>query len=331
MQAGRQEFPALRPQSPQSGAAPRTKSTCGLQSASAPGRVAALPSARAQLPGTQAPHSANPTPTAPSAAPKARESEPPKCGAGCKAKPAGAPDRTPAACPRRSPARSTLLAPSPAPILARASVRYARDNVPAAGECRSASAVSAYDEYTHRQSGRLHSGCAARAALYLPGCRSASPPDTSSRAAKREGNRFAPRLSWEFRKESSMRRGSGPRMVQFWIEYSSGGSTVPLYEYQCTKCNKRTEKIESVAGPHLKKCPHCGGKVERLQSAPAIQFKGSGWYVTDYDARKSGSDSAAAEKTDSKGTSKESASKESASKDSAAKDSKEKKPANTKD
>src|SRR5260370_32457006 len=100
-----------------------------------------------------------------------------------------------------------------------------------------------------------------------------------------------------------MRRGSGPRMVQFWIEYSSGGSTVPLYEYQCTKCNKRTEKIESVSGRHLNKCPHCGGKVERLQSAPAIQFKGSGWYVTDYagksDARESGSsDSASGEKAE---------------------------------
>jgi putative FmdB family regulatory protein len=133
-----------------------------------------------------------------------------------------------------------------------------------------------------------------------------------------------------------MPRASEPRMVQFWIEYSSGGSTVPLYEYQCTKCNKRTEKIESVAGPHLKKCPHCGGRVERLQSAPAIQFKGSGWYVTDYAPRKSGSDGAPGEKTDSKETSKETASKESASKDSASKDSgskdsKEKKPTKKKD
>jgi putative FmdB family regulatory protein len=57
---------------------------------------------------------------------------------------------------------------------------------------------------------------------------------------------------------------------------------VPLYEYKCVKCGRRTEKIESVSGPHLKKCPHCEGKVEPLISAPAIQFKGSGWYVTDY-------------------------------------------------
>ena len=110
---------------------------------------------------------------------------------------------------------------------------------------------------------------------------------------------------------------------------------MPLYEYQCTKCKKRTEKIESVAGPHLKKCPHCGGKVERLQSAPAIQFKGSGWYVTDYAGKKSAADSAPSEKSDpketSKETSKETASKESTSKDSGSKESKEKKPAKKKD
>ena len=90
----------------------------------------------------------------------------------------------------------------------------------------------------------------------------------------------------------------------------SEGTALPLYEYQCLKCGKKTEKIESVSGPHLKKCPHCGGKVERLQSAPAIQFKGSGWYVTDYAGKKSGSDGAPTEKTDSKETSKETASKD---------------------
>src|SRR5260370_32190519 len=123
-----------------------------------------------------------------------------------------------------------------------------------------------------------------------------------------------------------MRRGSGPRMVQFWIEYSSGGSTVPLYEYQCTKCNKRTEKIESVSGPHLKKCPHCGGKVELLQSAPAIQFKGSGWYVTDYAGKSSAresesSDSSSSEKSDKsdKQDKKDSGAKESSAKESSTK------------
>lgn len=62
---------------------------------------------------------------------------------------------------------------------------------------------------------------------------------------------------------------------------------MPLYEYKCVKCGRSTEKIEPVNGPHLRKCPHCGGKVESVISAPAIQFKGTGWYVTDY-AGKSG-------------------------------------------
>ena len=91
---------------------------------------------------------------------------------------------------------------------------------------------------------------------------------------------------------------------------------MPLYEYQCTKCKRRTEKIENVAGPHLKKCPHCGGKVEAMVSAPAIQFKGSGWYVTDYAGKKSSeSDSAPAAKADG-GESKDTTAKESPSKES---------------
>ena len=57
---------------------------------------------------------------------------------------------------------------------------------------------------------------------------------------------------------------------------------MPLYEYACQKCGRHTDKIEPVVGPHLKKCPHCGGKVESVITAPAIKFKGSGWYVTDY-------------------------------------------------
>lgn len=63
---------------------------------------------------------------------------------------------------------------------------------------------------------------------------------------------------------------------------------MPLYEYKCLKCGKRSEKIENLKGPFLKKCPHCGGNVERLLSAPAIQFKGSGWYVNDYGKSSSG-------------------------------------------
>jgi putative FmdB family regulatory protein len=96
-----------------------------------------------------------------------------------------------------------------------------------------------------------------------------------------------------------------------------GAWTVPLYEYQCTKCHKKTEKIESVSGPHLKKCPHCGGKVERLVAAPAIQFKGAGWYVTDYAGKKSGgNDGGSPEKSAAKESAKESAAKETAPKES---------------
>jgi putative FmdB family regulatory protein len=64
---------------------------------------------------------------------------------------------------------------------------------------------------------------------------------------------------------------------------------VPLYEYRCKKCQHTFEKIQQFSDAPVKKCPKCGGPVEQLLSAPALQFKGSGWYVTDY-ARQSGSD-----------------------------------------
>jgi putative FmdB family regulatory protein len=57
---------------------------------------------------------------------------------------------------------------------------------------------------------------------------------------------------------------------------------MPLYEYECKKCHHRFEKIQKFSDPHVKKCPECGGPVEQVISAPAVQFKGSGWYVTDY-------------------------------------------------
>jgi putative FmdB family regulatory protein len=60
---------------------------------------------------------------------------------------------------------------------------------------------------------------------------------------------------------------------------------VPIYEYRCTKCGHRFEAIQKVNDSPLSKCEKCKGKVERLISSPAIQFKGSGWYITDY-ARK---------------------------------------------
>lgn len=61
---------------------------------------------------------------------------------------------------------------------------------------------------------------------------------------------------------------------------------MPLYEYKCVKCGHRFEKIESLGASETKKCPKCGGKAERQLAAPAIQFKGTGWYVTDYAGKK---------------------------------------------
>ncbi len=73
---------------------------------------------------------------------------------------------------------------------------------------------------------------------------------------------------------------------------------MPLYEYLCGSCGKRTEVIQSFREKPLKICPHCGKKtLKKLLSAPAIQFKGSGWYVTDYAGKKGGG--GAKEKTES--------------------------------
>ena len=62
---------------------------------------------------------------------------------------------------------------------------------------------------------------------------------------------------------------------------------MPLYEYQCESCEHRFEVIQKFSDPPVGTCPKCGGVVRRLLSSPAIQFKGSGWYITDY-AKKSG-------------------------------------------
>ena len=65
---------------------------------------------------------------------------------------------------------------------------------------------------------------------------------------------------------------------------------MPLYEYECEACNHRFERIQKFSDPLVETCPKCGkGPVRKLISSPAIQFKGSGWYITDY-AKKSSSD-----------------------------------------
>ena len=68
---------------------------------------------------------------------------------------------------------------------------------------------------------------------------------------------------------------------------------MPLYEYQCEACKRRFEVIRKFSDPELQVCTLCGkGPVQRLMSSPAIQFKGSGWYITDYSQKgKAGSES----------------------------------------
>lgn len=60
---------------------------------------------------------------------------------------------------------------------------------------------------------------------------------------------------------------------------------MPLYEYQCRQCGARTEALQRMDDPPMELCEACGGELRRLLSSPSFQFKGSGWYVTDY-ARK---------------------------------------------
>lgn len=102
---------------------------------------------------------------------------------------------------------------------------------------------------------------------------------------------------------------------------------MPLYEYQCDACGHQFEVIRKFSDEPLTACPKCGGAVQKLVSSPAFQFKGSGWYATDYPkksetGKSEKSDSASGESKDTaaKGD-KESGSKDSGSKDSGSKDS----------
>ena len=79
---------------------------------------------------------------------------------------------------------------------------------------------------------------------------------------------------------------------------------MPLYEYECTSCHRRTEKIQKYSDADLTRCPHCGGELERTITAAAISFKGGGWYKDGYASAKpaasgSGDSSAPAATSDS--------------------------------
>lgn len=66
---------------------------------------------------------------------------------------------------------------------------------------------------------------------------------------------------------------------------------MPLYEYRCTGCGERVEILQHVGDAPLAACARCGGTMEKLLSAPALQFRGSGWYVTDYAGKGNGNGS----------------------------------------
>src|SRR5262245_64019161 len=82
---------------------------------------------------------------------------------------------------------------------------------------------------------------------------------------------------------------------------------MPLYEYECESCARRFERIQKFSDPPVEECPTCGQRVRRLVSSPAVHFKGSGWYITDYgkkDSGKSGGDekTAKSDTSSAKGT-----------------------------
>jgi putative FmdB family regulatory protein len=78
---------------------------------------------------------------------------------------------------------------------------------------------------------------------------------------------------------------------------------MPIYEYQCTKCNDRTEVIQKFTDPPYAVCDKCGGDVRKLMSAPAIQFKGSGFYKNDYASAASKAETKAGSETKSESSS----------------------------
>ena len=91
---------------------------------------------------------------------------------------------------------------------------------------------------------------------------------------------------------------------------------MPIYEYQCTQCNERHEIIQRFSDAPLTHCPQCGGDMKKLVSSPAIQFKGSGFYKTDYASSSSGSGSKSSEsKSETKSESKAETKSESKSSD----------------
>lgn len=86
---------------------------------------------------------------------------------------------------------------------------------------------------------------------------------------------------------------------------------MPIYEYKCNDCSERHEIIQSISDEPLTHCPKCGGAMKKLISSPAIQFKGSGFYKTDYASGSSSAASSSSSSSDSTSSKSESTSSES--------------------
>ncbi|WP_263410297.1 FmdB family zinc ribbon protein [Terriglobus tenax] len=74
---------------------------------------------------------------------------------------------------------------------------------------------------------------------------------------------------------------------------------MPLYEYECQQCHRHLEKIQKFSDEPLTVCPHCGGRLEKTITAPAVQFKGGGWYADLYSSAKKGGGAAKSESSSS--------------------------------
>jgi putative FmdB family regulatory protein len=110
-------------------------------------------------------------------------------------------------------------------------------------------------------------------------------------------------------KPEAFRKGGGKAAItvtQLWtLRFGhSYNPAMPIYEYECQKCHSRIEVFQKASDKPPKKCSKCGGKLERMVSAPAIQFKGTGWYVTDYASKATKSEKTESEPATEKKTEK---------------------------
>jgi putative FmdB family regulatory protein len=95
---------------------------------------------------------------------------------------------------------------------------------------------------------------------------------------------------------------------------------MPLYEYECDACGRRFERIQKFSDPPVEICPTCGGSVHKLIASPAFQFKGTGWYITDYAKKDNGAGKAGSAEKEA-GSDKDSTTKDGAKSDAGAKTS----------